>query len=133
MTSVSGRVLRTRQPEFVSNLPTPLASLGAWDEAAEQDRARADETCNGSACNGRRELGSQQRSGLFAGPRARSLLALVADGLSDRKMAEALTVSEHTVHRHVSNILTKLGCSSRAAAVAQGVALGQIAPQGVST
>jgi DNA-binding NarL/FixJ family response regulator len=48
--------------------------------------------------------------------------------MSDRRMAEELTVSEHTVHRHVSNILTKLGCSSRAAAVARGVVLGEISP-----
>jgi DNA-binding NarL/FixJ family response regulator len=39
-----------------------------------------------------------------------------------------LRVSEHTVHRHVSNILTRLGCSSTAAAVARGVALGEIRP-----
>jgi DNA-binding NarL/FixJ family response regulator len=43
---------------------------------------------------------------------------LVAEGLGDRAIAERLTLSEHTVHRHVANIHAKLRCSSRAAAVA---------------
>jgi ATP/maltotriose-dependent transcriptional regulator MalT len=45
-------------------------------------------------------------------------LALVASGLSNREMAARLVVSEHTVHRHVANVFTKLGVSSRASAVA---------------
>jgi len=53
--------------------------------------------------------------------RERDVLRLVAQGLSDRRMAARLKLSEHTIHRHVSNILTKLGASSRSAAVAQAV------------
>ncbi|MEO8680653.1 MAG: LuxR C-terminal-related transcriptional regulator [Vicinamibacterales bacterium] len=34
-------------------------------------------------------------------------------------MADRLFISEHTVHRHVANTLTKLNVSSRSAAVAQ--------------
>ena len=49
------------------------------------------------------------------------VLALVAKGNSDRAIAETLVISEHTVHRHVSNILTKLGCTSRSAAVAEAL------------
>jgi LuxR family transcriptional regulator, maltose regulon positive regulatory protein len=33
-------------------------------------------------------------------------------------------LSEHTVHRHVANIYTRLGCSTRAAAVARASRLG---------
>ncbi len=47
------------------------------------------------------------------------VLRLVADGLNNQVIAERLFVSEHTVHRHVANILNKLSVSSRAAAVAQ--------------
>jgi pimeloyl-ACP methyl ester carboxylesterase/DNA-binding CsgD family transcriptional regulator len=56
--------------------------------------------------------------------REREVLTLVADGLSDREIAERIAVSHHTVHRHVANIRHKLGSGSRAAAVAEAVRLG---------
>ena len=46
------------------------------------------------------------------------VLRLVAAGLTNRAIAEALTISERTVDRHVSNIFTKLDVSTRAAATA---------------
>ena len=46
------------------------------------------------------------------------VLRLVAQGRTDREIATALVISEHTVARHVSNIRTKLGVPSRAAATA---------------
>ena len=49
------------------------------------------------------------------------VLRLVAKGMSDRAIAEQLVLSEHTVHRHVANILAKLGCTSRSAAVADAL------------
>ena len=58
--------------------------------------------------------------------REREVLALVAEGLSEREIAERLTVSPHTVHRHVANIRHKLGRSSRAAAAAEATRLGLI-------
>lgn len=56
--------------------------------------------------------------------REREVLALVASGLSDQEIAEQLVVSPHTVHRHVANIRTKLGRSTRTAAVAEAARLG---------
>jgi LuxR family maltose regulon positive regulatory protein len=53
--------------------------------------------------------------------REREVLGLVAEGKSDKAIARELVVSEHTVHRHVSNILAKLGCPSRSAAVAEAL------------
>jgi len=50
--------------------------------------------------------------------RQREVLRLIAQGLSDRDIATRLYLSEHTVHRHVSNILTRLDVPSRTAAVA---------------
>jgi ATP/maltotriose-dependent transcriptional regulator MalT len=44
------------------------------------------------------------------------VLRLVAVGRSNREIAAALVISEHTVARHVQNIFAKLGVSSRTAA-----------------
>ena len=50
--------------------------------------------------------------------REREVIRLVARGLSNKEIASRLGLSEHTVHRHVGNILTRLDLPSRAAAVA---------------
>ena len=47
-------------------------------------------------------------------PREREIAALIARGLSNRAIAEELVISQATVARHVANMLTKLGFSSRA-------------------
>lgn len=62
-----------------------------------------------------------------AGPlsvRERDVLVRVARGLGDREIAEELTISPHTVHRHVANIRHKLGSPSRTAAVAEATRRG---------
>ena len=51
-------------------------------------------------------------------PRELEVLRLVAAGRSNREIAAALVISEHTVARHVQNIFAKLGVSSRTAASA---------------
>jgi pimeloyl-ACP methyl ester carboxylesterase/DNA-binding CsgD family transcriptional regulator len=56
--------------------------------------------------------------------REREVLALVANGLNDKEIAEQLVLSPHTVHRHVANIRHKLGRGSRTAAVAEAARLG---------
>jgi DNA-binding NarL/FixJ family response regulator len=52
------------------------------------------------------------------------VLRLISSGLSNQAIAERLCISEHTVHRHVANTLSKLDVSSRSAAVAQVAKLG---------
>jgi ATP/maltotriose-dependent transcriptional regulator MalT len=52
------------------------------------------------------------------------VLKLVANGLSNQSIGEQLFLSEHTVHRHLANIFSKLSVSSRAAAVAQAARRG---------
>jgi pimeloyl-ACP methyl ester carboxylesterase/DNA-binding CsgD family transcriptional regulator len=58
--------------------------------------------------------------------RETEVLRLVAFGLSNREIAGSLVLSEHTVHRHVANILRKLSQSSRAAATAHATRAGLI-------
>ena len=57
-------------------------------------------------------------------PREREVLALIARGLTNRQIAEALVISEHTARNHVTNILDKLGLSRRAEAAAYAARLG---------
>jgi ATP/maltotriose-dependent transcriptional regulator MalT len=54
------------------------------------------------------------------------VLKLVAQGLSNPDIARRLVLSEHTVHRHLANILRKLNLSSRAAAAAWGAHAGLV-------
>ena len=61
-------------------------------------------------------------SGLTA--RELEVLRLISSGLSNQAIAERLCISEHTVHRHVANTLSKLDVPSRSAAVAQAARLG---------
>ncbi|WP_238998533.1 response regulator transcription factor [Nocardioides limicola] len=58
--------------------------------------------------------------------RETEVLQLIARGLADRQIAARLTLSEHTVHRHVSNILAKLGVGKRSSAVAFAVRHGML-------
>jgi DNA-binding CsgD family transcriptional regulator/tetratricopeptide (TPR) repeat protein len=51
-------------------------------------------------------------------PREREVLALIAEGRTDRQIAEALFISPRTVAMHVSSILTKLGVTNRGGAAA---------------
>ncbi|GAA0944550.1 helix-turn-helix transcriptional regulator [Actinocorallia libanotica] len=79
----------------------------------------------------RRRLGAGGRATPAHGLTARELevLARLAEGGSNREIAEALFISAKTVSVHVSNILGKLGVSSRTEAAAAAHRLG-ILPAG---
>ena len=63
-------------------------------------------------------LSQNSNSFNFLTDREREVLRLVADGHTDRMVAETLVISTRTVNRHLSNIFTKLNVSGRTAAVA---------------
>ncbi len=63
-------------------------------------------------------LGGARPVDLPLSPREVEVLRLIAAGRTNRSIARELTLSEKTVHRHVSSILTKLGVGSRTAAAA---------------
>ena len=58
--------------------------------------------------------------------REREVLALVAEGYTNRRIAEALYISESTAGVHVSNILGKLGVATRTEAATTAARLGLI-------
>lgn len=115
-------------------LAESLAVVGRVDAAVHEATAalrRFDEL--GAAEQGARARSLLERLGVApprrGGPspltaRQVEVLTLVARGLTDREIATRLVLSEHTVHRHVANIYARLGCSSRAAAVAEAARLG---------
>jgi len=117
------------------DLARVLAGLGRQDTAAEQARLahralagmqaereaqRADALIS--------QLGNPapDRGGSVLTRREVDVLRLVAQGLSNAQVAQRLVLSEHTVHRHLANILRKLDLTSRAAAVAWGTRAGLI-------
>jgi DNA-binding NarL/FixJ family response regulator len=57
-------------------------------------------------------------------PREREVVALLADGLTNAEVAERLYISPRTAGVHVSNILAKLGMSSRTEVAAWAVRAG---------
>ncbi|MEO7002257.1 MAG: AAA family ATPase [Ktedonobacterales bacterium] len=59
-------------------------------------------------------------------PREREVVALVAQGKSNREIAAHLVVSERTAEAHVSNILGKLGFTTRAQIAAWAVEKGLV-------
>lgn len=65
--------------------------------------------------------GVQDRRSNPLSPREREVLAHVASGKTNREIAAALVISEHTVGRHLDNVFAKLGVGSRAAAIAKAM------------
>jgi DNA-binding CsgD family transcriptional regulator len=63
-----------------------------------------------------RRLADRDIHGLTA--RELEILRVLATGKTNREIAAALVISDHTVRRHIQNIFAKLGVSSRAAATA---------------
>ena len=96
-----------------------------WDEmmAYAQEEAVASAPSVGSSVSGASGHGRLSR-------REREVLALVAEGRSNREIAEELIISENTAKYHVAQLLNKLGAGSRAEAVTRAVASGFLAPGG---
>jgi ATP/maltotriose-dependent transcriptional regulator MalT len=102
-----------------------IARARAFIESLAKAETSSTPGADGSATPGSaraEEDGSGRHSDLTR--REVEVLKLVANGLSNQAIGERLFVSEHTIHRHVANIFSKLSVSSRAAAVAQAARRG---------
>ncbi len=66
----------------------------------------------------------KRREDLRITPRELEILNLIAEGMSNREIAEALFVSENTVKTHSSRVFDKLGAKRRTQAVQLGKELG---------
>src|ERR671919_630328 len=111
-----------------------LIGLGRLDEARVHAEAAAPFLARWRGWRGDEPPGGARPLGLGAepsgpgalAPRGREVVSLLAEGLSNSQLAERLYISPRTAAVHVSNILAKLGMSSRtevaAWAIREGVA-----------
>lgn len=99
-------------------LAASLLALGLTDEAERESNAARNLL---AACRRGDDAPSSELTA-----RERDVIRLLAEGLTNRQIAETLVVSEHTVHRHVTNILRKLGVPSRTAAATHAVRAGLV-------
>ncbi|MCS4294620.1 DNA-binding NarL/FixJ family response regulator [Comamonas sp. BIGb0152] len=82
---------------------------------------RAPQAADGTAASAH---GAEPDVGLT--PREAEILRLVADGMSNREIADEVHLSRHTVESHVKRIYRKLAVSSRMMAVREARARGMI-------
>ena len=88
-----------------------LADLALSDATLSQYLRQASERLIRSKRNSARILTKDQFNGLT--PRERDIAALIAQGKSNKEIAEAFVLSNRTVESHISNILSKLNFTSR--------------------
>jgi len=121
---VAGSGLRFREREQRFTMP-PEAGGGrlALLSLAGDDHDRPPASPEGAAATALAPLAPAAAAAVAVPPlnlsaREREILRLVARGLSNPAIAAELALSEHTVKRHVTNILVKLNLPTRAAAAA---------------
>jgi DNA-binding CsgD family transcriptional regulator/tetratricopeptide (TPR) repeat protein len=120
-----------------------LARLGSSDEAGLRHALAAldDLGARATAAVARRRMRDLGIKAIPRGPRPatraapagltareQEILALLSEGLPDREISRRLFISERTVHHHVSAVLSKIGVSSRTAAVRKAARMGIAAP-----
>ena len=83
----------------------PGAGQPAWTDPARLGAV--------SGSGPRQGAGGGHRSPSPLTPREHEIVLLIAQGLSNREIADELVISPATAARHVANILAKLGFTSR--------------------
>lgn len=110
-------------------LADSLLAVDETDAAAEQLRIAGEilerlgaprELVRVGAATKRAAAGGEPQSSILS-ERELDVLRLAAEGQSNATIADRLDISQHTVHRHMANIRTKLGGESKAAVVAKAI------------
>jgi DNA-binding NarL/FixJ family response regulator len=114
-----GGPVRARLP-----MQSPAAQISAAVIAAAQDfyvlsRDQIQGRISSSGTSATDEVISERLTA-----REKQVLRMMADGLGNKEIAHALGVSNHTAKFHVSQVLGKLGTSTRAEAVRIGIRRG---------
>ncbi|MFO0722148.1 MAG: response regulator transcription factor [Myxococcota bacterium] len=106
----SGALLRTRDATEISAAASAVAAgMVVIDEAF-------------ISALGMRE--PRPRSSVELTAREKQVVALIAEGLSNKRIADRLGISEHTAKFHVNAIIQKLGAETRTDAVVRAARLG---------
>jgi len=119
------RELRDLAGRVLIPLPEPAAAR-ARARAGARARARAGVTVSAGSL-ARTIVGTTtepRRDPFGLSRREHEVLGLVAEGRTNREIAERLFISERTVHVHVGRVLAKLGVSGRVEAAAVAIRLG---------
>jgi len=111
-----------RTDAAVAEVTRAIDQLTRLSARAELSAAQAIRDRLASSAEPRLPGAARDKSGLTV--REIEVLRLISSGLSNQAIAERLCISEHTVHRHVANTLSKLDVPSRSAAVAHAARLG---------
>ena len=101
---------RVSSPLFIGRLAELATLTEAFDQAAGGTAATPNLDGRSAVDASLEDLGLTRRE--------REVLVLLAEGHSNRRIAEALFISENTAGVHVSNILGKLGVGTRTEAAA---------------
>lgn len=121
------------QVTFDRDMAAARVALGerGFSVAWTQGRAMSPEDAISYALESATDVATVTAAPLCAAPhgltrREMDVLRLLANGRSDREIAEVLFISRHTATTHVKRLLRKLGVASRAAAAAYAIRLGLV-------
>ncbi len=119
---VCGGVRSTSAAALVDALDEMHVALAAAQKLLAEFFAEHGEDGNppGAGAMGSRDVSVKQALSLLT-PREREVLGLVAQGKSNRQVANSLEISEKTVKNHLSAVFSKVGAADRTQAVVFGI------------
>jgi two-component system nitrate/nitrite response regulator NarL len=114
LAGASGIVFKDRSPEHLLDAMAKVHEGELW-----VDRATAAQVISDLAARRRKQAADPVEDKIRSLTlRERELVALILEGLSNKRMATRLGISEHTVRHHLTSIFAKLGLSDRLGLVA---------------